>query len=177
MGYSHFTNLAATARPGVTKAQLITALAPIADYLGWTDEELDTGFDDMSSGSLQWYHDSESGELSFELHTEGEVGHSFFDLVGTVAANLHDLVLPTHFRHVDGDCPNPEDASAKIWIGSGQELKLAQREDVILQINALLGDTISDPEWCNAIVEQIRQAPLPPDSNDQAAPSPSAPSF
>lgn len=181
MAYSHFMTLEATLKPGVTKELVVSALRPLTDYFGWTnagvsDQDILKGFD-TGDDSIDWEPCSDRGTLKLLIHTSGEVTHNYHETLQTVGHALHDLVHATYFRLVDADQPNPDEAESKIWIGSGEELELAYREDVVTRVESLLRGTVTDANLLASILEQIHQAPLPRRLNDQVAHRIAAPSF
>lgn len=181
MAYSHFMTLEATLKPGVTKELVVHALLPLTDYFGWTnagvsDQDMLKGFD-TGDDSIDWEPCSDRGTLKLLVHTGGEVTDNYQETLQTVGHALHDLVHATYFRLVNIDEPNPEEAESKIWIGSGHELEVAHREDVIERVESLLRGTVTDTHVLDSILDQIRQAPLPSSQNDQAAHRCATPSF
>ena len=158
--YSHYMHLAATLRPGVTKEQLRPSLLRLADYLGWSDEQI---FDNFETGHelIEWIQDDKAGTLKLYLQTNGQVDDDYYELLEVVADEMHDLVHATYFRLVNMDEAVPEEAGSKIWIGSGEELELAQRESVVNEVAQLLYGTITDEAMRNDILDQIQSAPLP----------------
>tara|TARA_A100000171_G_C2132117_1_gene147471 strand:- start:1309 stop:1596 length:288 start_codon:yes stop_codon:yes gene_type:complete len=84
-----------------------------------------------------------------------------------VTLGLQDLVESAYCHLFDTDCANPDDSSQKIWIAQGAELELAQREFALSEIKGNLQATIRDPDVLDLILDQVRQAPLPSETQDR----------
>lgn len=158
MSYTHYLNLSATLKPDVKQVDVLKALTTLANEC-FLEDLFSTGED-----SLEWHVNENGHAQGFTLYTYGHVPDNHRALVYDVADRLADYVEPTYVKHVNLDDAS-DDACAVIWIGSGPELELAQREYAIEHVREQLQATIVDEAYLESLIEQIRFAPLPSETS------------
>lgn len=115
MGYAHAMYMQLKLRPGTEIKQVEDALAPLTQYLGYTNVLTSgTGTDDEFS------YDPETGKL--EVRTSGEVSYSYSDLVRQAGDNLgHLMEEAEEITLYDYDSPDIEEAVTKFTVGPSKE--------------------------------------------------------
>ncbi len=82
MGYQHYMDVYAKAKPNVAKTQIIQALEPLNTYFGWNYDHLlrDQTLED-GEHTINWWHQPPSNALMMHPHTAADVSYSYDDLV------------------------------------------------------------------------------------------------
>lgn len=165
MGYDHTLTTQASLKPGTTTEQVEHAFRPLLDYFGYE------GFAEEKNGDHELEFNPVSGEL--HIYTNGEVGHSFGDLVEAVAENLGPLTkMPGYFVLSDYDTGDIDNARNKIYFGaSAEEIEAFKAKEDITEAMSLLAGRL-DSEAMAKLQEIVNHAQGKPENHLLPAASP-----
>jgi len=153
MSYAHSMSADIDFKKGVSVEQIREALLPLIGYWLPKDEISETRLDELDFLTVE---SNFRGNYSVLIHTEGEVGYAYEDIIRECANNLTDLCKATYFRLYDHSYGDMETGITYIWAGHPDDIKIEKAWKGWDTASRIMAEHGYDDEFLDEIYEKAR---------------------